>query len=336
MKNIKELTKIANKLDSLGLIKEADVLDTYIRKSARILPYVTSYNDYSPPGMVPDLMSKWLDYVTLDGGFLGAFAKTLPTNRLENIKTAFMEIRSILKVVRDMSKTQESRNMLTVWYGNNIEACATPSIPDACHNNITNDLLELADDIEDMSSHPRYNSEVYDPATKKSLGKLSELYEPLLAEIRSGAAAWKASFDAPDVVEKKEAPAVKTPSPAPIAQAPSAGDTSAMQKEIAYKKKPAQVMTWDKYVAKIGPKGAEIKAAWENLSSIDTSSSRRDSSFQSFKNWYLERKGGEWGGMDKDPTATLAAINNEIERVKAWGTVVDKPSTTIGAFPTGR
>ena len=42
---IKVLAKIANKLDSLGLSKEADVLDSYIKKEAYAVPVQTIYEN---------------------------------------------------------------------------------------------------------------------------------------------------------------------------------------------------------------------------------------------------------------------------------------------------
>lgn len=336
MRNMKELTKIANKLDSLGLTKEADALDAYIRKTAGVFGFAPGYKDYSPPGMVPELMSKWLDYMTLDGGFLGAFGQTLPTNQLKNVRKAEMEIRSILKVVKDMSTTQDNRNKLITWYGNNIEACTTPTIPDSCHNNITNDLLELASDIKSMSSHPRNNiAEIYDPETRERVGKLSDLYKPIIAEIRATAGEWKRSFGADDVVEEspETSPVTAPRVSAPIAEATVPGGAAAMTKTKTYPKKPSSPMTWDKYIANVGPSGSDVKKAWEELSLADKSATRRDSSFPSFKSWYIERKGGEWGGMDKNTSQTIAAINNEIERSRIWGTVENKPTTTTGAFP---
>jgi hypothetical protein len=68
---IKVLAKIANKLDSLGLSKEADVLDAYIKKEAYAVPVYSVFDKAletcnSQPGC--KINHSGTIYVSLGGG----------------------------------------------------------------------------------------------------------------------------------------------------------------------------------------------------------------------------------------------------------------------------
>jgi hypothetical protein len=312
---IRELVKIANKLDRLGLTSEADLLDSEIRKMAGVLGdmigYAPGFRGYQPSSA--RMMSKWLDTMTLDGGFLGAFAKTLPTNSVEGINSAFYEVNSILNEIETAAKSNDGINNLVIWYSKNIESCSTTG--NECHMNISNDLKQLADMIEDMSKHPRYNdgSGVYNRDTGKREKTLDQMYKPLVADIRRVAGIWERAYDKND----SELSPV-TPSAAPA-------KTEAPVAEVAGNVKPPTAPAtnpWSVY----GGMGSNVKAAWLER----TRATKKDPSFSNFQSWLRSRTVDS-----KDTTGIISRLNAETKAAGIKSEVSGRTPTFTEAKPSG-
>ena len=194
------------------------------------------------------------------------------------------------------------------------------------HNLVADDLEELATDMEEhIKSFP---NGTWDKDSKSgaqlSLGK----YYSVIKSLRFVAQTWRASFGRKGKTQKPEEK---------MQVIPPKNDTPMTMGDVVYpytvgedkpvvKKKPASpvrkvspgVKTWDEYIAAVGSVGEAIKTTWNELSKVDESVGRRDNSFGSYKAWYVEKKGGEWSGMDKSPNEVLDAIEGDIERCMVW------------------
>ena len=304
---IRELVKIANKLDRLGLTSEADLLDSEIRKMAGVLGdmigYAPGFRGYQPSSA--RMMSKWLDTMTLDGGFLGAFAKTLPTNSVEGINSAFYEVNSILNEIETAAKSNDGINNLVIWYSKNIESCSTTG--NECHMNISNDLKQLADMIEDMSKHPRYNdgSGVYNKATGKREGTLDQMYKPLVADIRRVAGIWERAYNKNDSELSPVTPsAAPAKTEAPVAEA--AGNVK--PSPVAADPTKSNLTGWDRYMAKT-QYGPSVKRAWDKYTSSNAAKGLWNPSFGSFVKWYGDNMKVLWDGKNKSPEQVVKILN---------------------------
>jgi hypothetical protein len=304
----KNLVKIANKLDSLGLTKEADVLDRYIKKVAALPDPGGTYGyagtqKYVPPGNLPELMKKWLDTATLDGGFLGAFAQTLPTNKIQTVRSAISEIRAILAEIKGASLSVMDRVAFLDWYGKNIEMTFIAGKARGSHDNVTNDLIELADQIEAMSKHAQFNRMIYDQETHTPIAKLEDLYAPIVKEIRATAEMWRDSFSKADPSETPKVPSVPKKTEPQVA----------MESTTTYPpyKEPKSALTgWDKYMA-VTKYGPSVQRAWFDFVKTDPPEIGMDKSFGAYKQWYKDRLTTDWKGAHKSEDEIIRLLKLE-------------------------
>lgn len=291
MKNIKELTKIANKLDSLGLTKEADVLDAYIRKNAK-----PALGDFSPPEKIQRLMTIWLNYAPFPG--LGSIIGYDERN-----DSAYVEgIGALCQYISDMAdKDGTQRTGLSSWYHENIESANIfVGKEDRFHQLITKDLYELADDIDAIIKEYGSNSR------RQSLS----MYKGITTKIRATASKWSSSYGREgESVEKK-------PRPGSAAErgglhAPTGGTQSleAGKTYPPYTEPKSNLTGWDKYMAKAGVGGPEVKKSWDRYTSSKAAKGLWNSSFNSFAKWYGDNLKVLWNGKNKSPQQVISILN---------------------------
>lgn len=286
--SFKELTKVANKLDSLGLTKEADILDQYIRKYSGFTPFgePAGMGNYRPPANISALMSKWLDYVSI--------SSVMVTNSGAGAQECFDEILSLISFVDGMADADPTKKVgLTDWYTKNIESQLIFSKPEDYHNAIANDMIELADDLEGRLKE--FPNGTWDISTGKplNLGR----YNTLAKSLRLTAQKWMRSYGQP--AKKKEAPSSPVKSDAPVAQV--GGTTYAPETK-------STLTGWEKYMAKT-KYGPSVKRAWEDFVKTDPPEIGVDPSFAAFTEWYKNRLSSDWGGQHKTPEEVVRLIS---------------------------
>ncbi len=288
--SFKELTKVANKLDSLGLTKEADILDQYIRKYSGFTPFgeAAGMGDYRPPADIAALINKWLDYVSI--------SSVMVTNSEAGAQQCFDEIVSLVNFVDRMADGDETKRAgLRDWYTKNIETMSVFSRPEDYHNILADDMIELADDLEERLKE--FPNGTWDISTGKplNLGR----YNTLAKSLRLTAQKWMRSLGQP--AKNKEVPSSPMKSDAPVAQVGGATYTP-------YKEPKSNLTGWDKYMAKT-KYGPSVKRAWEDFVKTDPPEIGVDPSFAAFTEWYKNRLSSDWGGQHKTPEEVVKLIN---------------------------
>lgn len=143
---LREIAKIANKLDSLGLTKEADILDSYLSKSA------ASFGRYikkSPPPDVAEAFKKWLNVSQLanyrwKGGLLtGGVGSFIPSAGSAEAIAAYKDIGNYISSYTMNELMRDNGDDLYMWYHDNV------------HGNgdfLSEDLNKLAGILKDVAS----------------------------------------------------------------------------------------------------------------------------------------------------------------------------------------
>lgn len=304
---IRELVKIANKLDRLGLTSEADLLDSEIRKMARDLGITkhphTGMAIEPPPPAIAEAMVKYLDTFTIGGRFYNdkmAIEKLINTEYPDSAKNADLQIRSICAYIKKELARDGGDNFLR-WYTFNIETAHNYRGPDSS-SVVSNDLRELESMIGDAIRGPGIRPDI------------KEIYRTTRVELLDTARSW-------DGKGSKSSQAPVTPSAAPA-------KTEAPVAEVSGNVKPSpsgvdttvsKLKGWDRYMAKT-QYGPSVKKSWESFVSIDPPEIGNDPSFSAFVNWYKDRKENSWGGKDKSP--------EEVNRIL----VEEKRKTLAGDF----
>ena len=279
MKNIKELTKIANKLDSLGLTKEADVLDTYIRKSAG--GFLGTFHGQFAPHELPPEIARLLEYLLdtstafnryydFKNQAIGIF---IPGQDTGKAKTLAAQIVNISQYIRNELDKDGGENFLR-WYVNEIGPAYKDEIPQK--------LEELA--------------------TK--LDAESPLYKEASSHLRVTATFWRQSnFRSGN----KSTSAPKAPTVTPPSKEPLIGinEESTYPK---YKEPKSTLSGWDKYMAKT-QYGPAVKKAWDKYTSSEAAKGLWNPSFGSFAKWYGDNMKVLWNGKNKSPEEVVSILN---------------------------
>lgn len=288
---LKELVKIANKLDGLGLTREADVLDAYIRKSAR-----SGLFDFSPPENIQKLMTAWLDYPPFPG--LGS-----ALGYDERNDSAYIgRIEELCQYISDMAdKDGTQRTGLASWYSRNIEtANIFVGSPDRFHQLITKDLNELADDIDSITK---------EHGSKSSRQSLS-MYKGVTTKIRATASKWSSSYGREgERVEKKPRPGSAAERGGLYAPVGGTQSLEAGKTYPPYTEPKSNLTGWDKYMAKAGVGGPEVKKSWDRYTSSKAAKGLWNSSFDSFAKWYGDNLKVLWNGKNKSPQQVIDILN---------------------------
>jgi len=318
---IKNIAKIANKLDALGLTKEADILDRYITKVAGIAQFggtIEGASGFAPPQDIANAMVKWLDYVMI--------SNVMVLNSSKGMATCIDELVKMLNYVAKVSETDfTNRADFANWYIRNIES-STFASTEQMHNLVADDFEELADD---MQAHIKsFPNGTWDNDSRSGAQLDINRYYPVIKSLRIVAKNWRATFSREGELPKPEEKMRIIPpkNDTPMTMGETVYPFVAGEGKPVVKKKPASPVrkvnpgakTWDEYIARVGSVGETIKTTWNELSKVDESAGRRDNSFESYKAWYTEKKGGEWSGMDKSPNEVLDAIKGDIERCMVW------------------
>lgn len=143
---LREIAKIANKLDSLGLTKEADILDSYLSKSAASF---AKYIKKSPPPEVAAAFKKWLNVSQLanyrwKGGILtGGIGSFIPSAGSAEAIAAYKDIGNYISSYTMNELMRDNGDDLYMWYHDNV------------HGNgdfLSEDLNKLAGILKDVAS----------------------------------------------------------------------------------------------------------------------------------------------------------------------------------------
>lgn len=279
---LREIVKIANKLDSLGLTKEADVLDTYLSKSAGYSQFIKKF----PPPGIGDLFKKWLDashignYTWLGsvlGGGIGSFVPT--SGRTESTKIAVMQIMSICQYTQT-ELARDSGNDLYLWYLDNVRGAevfgGNPS------SFLAEDLTSLAETIRGVAD-----------GMKDNTPDVAQTYNNVASHLDKTAALWMARN--PNKRPSPEAPSEVAPSS-------SEGPAVAVQAPAITPKPSAPSSASDPW-AIYGSDARSLKATWL----ARTSATKKNPSFENFQAWLRSRSVGS-----KDVGAIMDRLNAEI------------------------
>lgn len=250
----RNLAKIANKLDSLGLTKEADVIDRYLEKTAGQFDVKSP-----PPQWAQDLFKRWLDTsswmnkrYTFDSG--GEIASFIPTSSVDVARTVYGQILGLCAFV-EKELNRDGGGNLYLWYYDNIHSY-TPilDVGQDASKFLGDDFISLASKFEDVAK------------STPNLPELQRLYREAASKLKSTGELWKQTKDSYD----PQQPEIITPS------APKASEQGiTMTETTSYPPKAAPAKDpWAK-VSK------ELKKAW-----LDRAAARKkDPSYTNYQAW---------------------------------------------------
>lgn len=178
----KNLVKIANKLDSLGLTKEADVLDRYIAKVAGI--YQDSIKN-PPPEWAQEAFKKWLTtksafnktYEVGGKSGSGAIVSFIPVSSYDTSAAAYAEIIGMSAFVRKELQRDNGLDLFT-WHNDNIRSPGFIDPYGSVSSVLSNDLRDLARKIEDV-------------VKGGTPPKVAPLYNELVSHLKGTADLWE-------------------------------------------------------------------------------------------------------------------------------------------------
>ena len=277
MRSIKELTKIANKLDSLGLTKEADVLDSYIRKTAGG-SFGTFHHQFAPHDLPPEI-EKLLKYLlTTSTAFnryydfrnqsIGIF---IPGQNTEKAKALAAQITNISQYIRNELDKDGGENFLR-WYINEIG----PGYGD-----------EIPKKLEEL-------------ATK--LDAESPLYKEASSHLRVTATFWRQSNS------RSGRKSSSAPTVTPTSKDPLIG-INEQDTYPKYQEPKSTLSGWDKYMAKT-QYGPSVKKAWDRYTTSEAAKGLWNPSFGSFAKWYSDNMNLLWNGKNKSPQEVVSILND--------------------------
>ena len=253
---LREIAKIANKLDSLGLTKEADILDTYLSKTAASFGRLIKK---SPPPEVAAAFKKWLNVSQLgnykwQGGLTGGIGSFIPSSG-DSVATeaAYDQIGLVLSYPLD-ELNRDNGDDLYMWYHDNV------------HGNgdfLSEDLSKLAGMLREVAS-----------GMKGRLPEIAGNYNGMAGSLEVAAEAWKARK--PGSKTSKSPSGEVSPEGAPVAvQAPS----------IVAKPSSSPAPSSDPW-AVYGAEAKDLKSAWL----ARTTATKKNPSFANFKAWLRGRE----------------------------------------------
>lgn len=282
---LRQLAKIANRLDSLGLTKEADILDRYLEKSASMFEGLIGT---VPPPTVQATIKKWIGPRASFGG-----------SDLKDPGNFSVQLGQVFDWI-GMELDRDGGNDFYMWYMQNINSPGT--------TNYTSGNVILASDLMKLSDR------ITEYATSENKGWLYPNSPWSNAQNRALATAQLVKLRTPGVGAPKEK---VSPEGAPVAQmggnvAPKIPPVSPPAPE----KTTAPLTDWQKY-EKATPYGAAVRLAWHAFTRIDPPEIGKDDSFAAFKKWYLDAKKESWGGADKSAKEVIAILKREEERIKS-------------------
>jgi hypothetical protein len=256
---LREIAKIANKLDSLGLTKEADILDTYLSKTAAGMG---RYIKKSPPPEVAAAFKKWLNVSQLanyrwKGGLTGGIDSFIPSSgnlaELRGPEGLYNQISLIFSYTPE-ELNRDNGDDLYMWYHDNV------------HGNgdfLSEDLSKLAGMLREVAS-----------GMKARLPEIAGNYNGLAGSLEIAAEEWKARKPGRKTSESPSGEV--SPEGAPVAiQAPSVGAKPSASP--SHSSDP-----WAVY----GTQAKDLKSAWL----ARTTATKKNPSFANFKAWLRGRE----------------------------------------------
>ena len=277
---LREIVKIANKLDSLGLTKEADILDAYLSKSAgRFDGFIVQ----PPPPGIADLFKKWLTTshignATYENG-IGSFIPT--SGRSDKTSAAMGGIRSI-SMYTQKELARDNGNDLYMWYVDNIQDAGVFSgNPDKFLAVAFNDLAQSIRDVV--------------PELKQNTPDVADNYLAVADELERTSQMWIQSR-----VNKSSSPS--KPAPSPEGPPVAAVSPSVTPKPVPTSPSSTSSDPWAIY----GSDARKLKATWL----ARTTATKKNPSFENFQAWLRARSVGRMdvnGIMDRLIAETSAA-----------------------------
>ena len=294
---IRELVKIANKLDRLGLTSEADLLDSEIRKMAwgdlqKTKSPISGEDITPPPPAIAQAMDKYLNTTTIGGRFYNedmSIEKLINTQGPYAAQNTDLQIRSFCQYIKKELARDGGGNFYR-WYVHTIEEAGnyTGHDPDAV---VSEDLMELKSMIEDSIKDPGIKPEIKETYKKT----IAELIDTARAFLGRGSESSQAPVTPKMAPAKTEAPVAETAmnvSPSPVAADPTKSNLTG----------------WDRYMAKT-QYGPSVKRAWDKYTSSKAAKGLWNPSFGSFAKWYGDNMKVLWDGKNKSPEQVVKILN---------------------------
>jgi hypothetical protein len=262
-----KIAKIANRLDSLGLTKEADILDAYLAKTAGIFDgFISKF----PPPAIQGLFKTWLNASHLGnmawlgsvlGGGVGSFIPT--SGHTQETEDAIAGIWTICDYTRKELQ-RDSGNDLYMWYIDNVHDASV--FGGDANRFLADDLKSLAETIKGVT-----------PDLTQRLPDIAEKYLRLADHLEGTADLWMVR----DPNKKPSAAPASAPSPKSEGPAVAIESSSISPKPVAPSVSSPASDPWSVY----GADAKKLKAAWL----VRTSATKKNPSFENFQAWLRSR-----------------------------------------------